>query len=70
MKKKAARITISTMLLWRIDSTKSAVFLMGLPGDDCDKGVFVDKDFFEPFYIPKMAITLPKSKVIHLLNKN
>jgi len=63
-------ITISSMLLWRIDCIKSAVFLLGIPGEDCEKGVFIDKDFFEPFYIPKLAFSMPKSKVIQLFNKN
>jgi len=58
------------MLLWRIDSIKSAVFLLGTPGVDCVKGVFIDKEFFEPFYIHKLLITRPKSKVIHLFNIN
>lgn len=58
------------MLLWRIDSIKSAVFLLGMPEVDCEKGVFIDKDFFEPFYIPKLLISMPKSKIIQLFNKN
>ncbi len=58
------------MLLWRIDCVKSVVFLLGNPGDECEKGVFIDKDFFEPFYIPELLVTMPKSKVIHLFNKN
>ena len=58
------------MLLWRVDCIKSAVFLLGMAGEDCDKGVFIDKDFFEPFYIPKTVVTLPKTKVIQLFNKN
>lgn len=70
MTKNSTHITISTMLLWWVDSIKSAVFLLGKPGADCEKGVFIDKDFFEPFYIPKLLITMPKSKVIRLYNKN
>jgi hypothetical protein len=70
MMKNCFHITISSMLLWRIDSIKSAVFLLGTPGADCEKGVFIDKDFFEPFYIPKLLLTKPKSKVIQLLNIN
>lgn len=58
------------MLLWRVDCIKSDVFLLGKPGEDCEKGVFIDKNYFEPFYIPKELITMPKSKVIKLYNKN
>lgn len=58
------------MILWRINSIKSAVFLFGMPEADSEKGVFIDKDFFEPFYIPKLFITKPKSKIIQLFNRN
>lgn len=70
MPKNSTHITISSMLLWRIDCLKSAVFLLGMSGEDCEKGVFIDKDFFEPFYVPKLLIKMPKSKVIKLFNKN
>ena len=65
-----SRVTISSMILWRADSMKTAVLLLGMAKGDCEKGVFIDKDFFEPFYIPKLAFSMPKSKVIQLFNKN
>jgi len=70
MLKSDAHITISSMMIWRNDCIKSAVFLLAMPEVDCKNGVFVAKDFFEPFYIPKSVLTLPKSKVIQLINKN
>gem|GEM_PF-1673857 len=70
MTKNSTHITVSSMLLWRNDCLKSAVFLLGTPGEDCEKGVFIEKDFFEPFYVPKLLNKMPKSKVIKLFNKN
>lgn len=64
-----AHITISSMIMWRLDSMKTTVFLIGTAGE-CAKGVFVDKDSFEPFYIPEFVSTVSKSKVIQLFNKN
>lgn len=58
------------MILWRIDSVRNAVFLLGMVGEDCEKGVFIDKAFFEPFYIPEFGGAISRSKVIQLFNKN
>jgi len=65
-----SRVTISSMILWRADSMKTAVLLMGMANGDCEKGVFVDKAFFEPFYIPEFVAAIHQSKVIPLFNKN
>lgn len=70
MLKNCTHITITSLLLWRIGSVKSAVFLCGVAGEDFEKGVFIDKAFFEPFYLTGFVVKMPKSKVIQLLNKN
>jgi len=70
MLKNCTRVTIKSLLLWRMGGIKSAVILCGLAEKDFERGVFVDEAYFEPFYLRNFVVTMPKSKVIQLLNKN
>lgn len=70
MLENCTRKTITSLLLWRIGDIQSTVLLCGMIGKDFPKGVFIDEAYFEPFYLMDFVVTLPKSKVIQLLNKN
>lgn len=70
MIKICAHVAIASMILWRTDSIKSVILLLGKVEEDSENGVFIDKKNFEPFYIPQSVNSLPISMVIKLFNKN
>jgi len=64
------RVTIKTLLIWRLGCKNSSVVLCGKADGDFEKGVFVDIAFFEPFFLTDLSVILPKSKLIKLFNRN
>jgi hypothetical protein len=70
MTENCARVTITTLLIWRLGCKNSSVVLCGKAGEDFEKGVFVDIAFFEPFFLADFSSMMPKSKLIRLYNRN